>query len=267
MRYFMIGLSLMLATAAAGTLLAAEDSQPVDEAIESATALEEVEKDKKGRGGKGKKAGRRGQGPPKPEELFEKFDANGDNQLSREEFMQLSEFMREHHARKRPGPRGERGERPGRNFGRRDGDRPGPPPPPPREGRREFRSPPPLRNPGNQSGPPPGERFGRRGDGERPSFRGREGGPPEGRRPDPNRIFDHFDRNQDDQLSREEFLVLAERMREMRERHGDRGGRGFDRDRPGPPRRGGPPREGRPPRGERERGADLGPPVQDDSSV
>ena len=68
-------------------------------------------------------------GPPNPERLFNAFDANGDDQLSREEFMQLTAAMRERMGRGgrqgfRRGPPEEG--RPGRS---RRPDRPRRPPP------------------------------------------------------------------------------------------------------------------------------------------
>ena len=70
------------------------------------------------------------QGPPSPEEMFERFDANGDDQLSRQEFMEMAREvreMRERHGFGGPPPRGDRGERGDRGprSGRRDpsGDR------------------------------------------------------------------------------------------------------------------------------------------------
>lgn len=105
------------------------------------------------RGGAGRGPGERGPGgpdgpprPPRPERLFDRFDENQDGSLSKEEFMALSDFVREHRP---PGPpmawRGGRGrgfdgpprgefERRG-GEGRRRGDwRDGPPGPPPGEG-------------------------------------------------------------------------------------------------------------------------------------
>jgi len=310
MRYFIASLALMLPLGTAGVVTAAEDGEPTDEAvqpvqveagqIELAAAEEALqvkgekgEKGEKGRrgkeGAKGRRGGREGHGPPKPEMLFKKFDKNGDDQLSRAEFMELSKAMREHHARrgqgqgkgkgkgkgKGPEGKGPRGERGGREFGSRDGKRPGPPP---RgegaraegargDGDRAFRRPPEtLRNPSDRPGPPEGRR-GKRGDGDRQGFEGRRGGGPEGRHmPDPGRIFERFDKNGDDQLSRDEFKQLAEAMREMRERFGNREGHGFDRDRPGPPRRGGPEKGDRrgPPRGDR---TSLEAPAEDDSTA
>ena len=82
-------------------------------------------------------------GPPNPERLFNRFDENKDSSLSKDEFMKLSDFMREH----RPLAMRERmredrdPDRPPRAEGRR-GRRPGPPGPPP--------------GPDGPPGPPPG---------------------------------------------------------------------------------------------------------------
>lgn len=73
--------------------------------------------------------------PPSPERLFKKFDADNSGSLSREEFLKLTEFVKEHHTP--PGPprgsdfrgRGPEGRGPeGRGFRGPDG------PPPSRDG-------------------------------------------------------------------------------------------------------------------------------------
>ncbi len=198
----------------------------------------------KGKAGKGKGRGQRGGpggqgGRPDPAKLFDKYDANGDGQLSRAEFMKLAKEVRP--------------PRPPRGHGKRGGPRPDGSP---REGRRSFDRDRPLQNPGDRPGPPPRpeghRRFsddegfdaprGPRGpQGPRPQGPGAQGrrglGPP-----DPEMVFDRFDEDGDDQLSREEFMKLADHMREMRQRHG-RGGHG-----PGRGPRRGPPGD-RPPRG------------------
>ena len=194
---------------------------------------------REGRGG-GESQGQAGrtQGSSDPMQLFDRFDKNKDGQLSREEFKKLTAAMRERRGAgsqpdRRRAERIERVERDGRRGPPRDrGDRP-------RGPRREdgdrdrFR---PLQNPGPQP----------RRDGQR-GFRGRDDergtrGPrgSSGRRfeqmgpPNPERLFNAFDANDDDQLSREEFKQLTATMRE---RMGSGGQQGFRR---------GPPEEGQP---------------------
>jgi Ca2+-binding EF-hand superfamily protein len=221
----------------------------------------EAMRERRGGGGRGEGRGPEGRGqgrgpedrpaPPDPNALFDEFDADKDGQLSREEFTKLTEARRGFM----------RGGRPPRDRGPREGgDRPGPPPE-----RGEFERRPPLQNQVERpDGPPRDPGDGRRGEGRRgprgegfgpppgpggPEGRGPGGPGPEGRRgPDPNRMFDRFDADGDDQLSREEFTNLAERLQEMRERVGDAGqrrggGRGGEY---GPPDRGRPPRPQRP---------------------
>ena len=224
--------------------------------------------DGQGRPGRGGPQGRRGQGggpqgPPDPNELFDRFDEDGDGQLSREEFMKLTEEMRN----RRGGPGGPGGPKADR------GPRPGPP-----EGADR-----PRRRP--EGGGPPRDR----GDSDRPRVRDevdrplqnqldgppRDGrgprlgpGGPDGRPgPDPNVLFDRFDENGDDQLSREEFMHLTETMRQRMMETGRRPG-GPRGEGAGPPNRGGPPnrdrprgeRPGRPPRPELDQDADAFPP-------
>jgi len=108
---------------------------------------------------------------------------------------------------------------------------------------------------------------------------GRDGHGP--RRPNPDKLFDRFDADGDGQLSRAEFLELAESMRRMHERSGSDGPRmGKGRDgRPGPPhaerrgrRRPGPrkgdsdgPRRRHAPREDRDDTSSDASPVLDDS--
>jgi len=95
---------------------------------------------------------------------------------------------------------------------------------------------------------PPRGAEGGRPEGRRPDGRGPEGRGPEGRRtgpggpgamPHPERLFNAFDADKDDKLSREEFGKLVEKLREMGRPHGPGG--------PPEGRRPGPPPEGRRP--------------------
>ncbi|NOZ38924.1 MAG: hypothetical protein GXP24_01700 [Planctomycetes bacterium] len=213
----------------------------------------------KGRKGKGNKAkGQRGPkrgghgGPPDPGKLFDKFDANGDGQLSRAEFMKLAEEVR-----------------PPRGRGDRDGARRKGPPP---KGKRRFDSERPLQNPSDRPGPSPrGEGRRRFHDEEDPRAHGPRGRGPRGSGarghqghgpPNPEKVFERFDENGDDQLSREEFMKLAGKMREMHERHGrggERGMRGGHGPRRGPPGEEGPQGRRRPPRPPQLESPDDGP--------
>ena len=221
----------------------------------------------KGKGGKGKAnraKGRRGDrgGPPNPGKLFDKYDANGDGQLSRAEFMKLAEEVRPPRGHGKRG--GARRDGPPRDGVSRDLSR---------DGRLSFDRDRPLQNPGDRPGPPPRPEGRRRlNDKEGSGARGhRHHGPPK-----PEEVFERFDENSDDQLSREEFMNLADHMREMHERHG-RGGKHGMRGKHGP-HRGPPGEEGRgrsgrrpprPPRPPRPESSDTGPemPEADDDSV
>jgi 23S rRNA pseudouridine2604 synthase len=80
-------------------------------------------------------------GPPNPERLFKAFDANGDDQLSREEFMQLTKAVHERMAAMRgrgfrPRPPDDGGQGRGQFRGPEGPDGPRPPRPP----RPEFES-------------------------------------------------------------------------------------------------------------------------------
>jgi len=162
-------------------------------------------------GAKGRRGGRGDEGPPNPAELFERFDADADDQLSREEFHKLAASMREHHERRRE--KGPRGEGPGRG------------PEPRGEGGREFRPPGPLQNPGDRPEKPPRAGKGRRGGGpEGPRGEGHEGRRP----PNPDEVFDRFDADENGQLSREEFGKLSKAMRKL---HGHDRGKKMGKDR------------------------------------
>ena len=226
--------------------------------------------DGQGQPGRGGPQARRGpgggpQGPPDPNAMFDRFDANGDGQLSRDEFMKLSQEMRP----RRGGPGGPGGPRADR------GPRPGGPP----EGgdlpRRRPR--------------PDGEGPSRdRGDGDRPRVREEsdrplqnqvEGQPREGRGPrlgpggpegrpglDPNKVFDRFDENGDDQLSREEFMNLTESIRERMQGRRPGGPRGEGGGPPGRDRPRGE-RPGRPPRPDSDSGAEAPAPESDKNTA
>ncbi len=133
---------------------------------------------KEGRPGAGKKPGDKKQGEkgphgpggpplPPPEELFAKFDADGNDSLSREEFGKLAEFVKRHHPLGPP-----QGGPPGRSGFRSRG----PDGPPPRDGERwrEWRREGPPRD--SRPGPRDGDR--RRGDRVRRPDGSPEGPPP-----------------------------------------------------------------------------------------
>jgi|GEM_PF-1865077 len=241
-----------------------------DERTKAREAMRSRRQDKakggKAQGGKAGK-GRRGPGgPPNPAELFDRFDADGDGQLSRAEFMQL------HESRPRPPCRcgeGSRGEGRG-NKGRRGGPRPEGQSPEGRR-RRNFDQQGPLQNRGDRSGPPPSRRGeGRRQMRDEDSPRGFEG---RGHRPPrPEEVFERFDGNGDDQLSRAEFMELVEWMHQIRGHGKQEGrmrgtrGRGGERG-AGSRREEGPPRGRRPGRPEMESESSFEIPADDSNSI
>ena len=172
--------------------------------------------------------------PPEPGALFDKYDVNKDSQLSQDEFMKLNEAVRGQRGQRGPrgregaGPGGPRGDRPAKGEGRRrpraEGeDRPERPARPPHmndeDGEQDS-----AKRKGNKAG-----KKGRAG-------RGRGEGGPQGGPPSPEAIFGRLDSNDDNQLSREEFMKLADRMLQRGQGRGGegRGGPG------GRGRRGGP---------------------------
>ena len=206
------------------------DGQLNEEERAKARAKRGNQSGKAGREGRGRQgqAGRP-QGPPDPMQLFDRFDENNDGQLSREEFTKLTKAMREMRERRGAGsqPNRRRADRDGRQGPPKDrGDRPRGPRR--EEGDRDrFR---PLQTPGPQSWR--GDQRGFRGrDDERGERdpRGSSGRGFEQRRfeqpgpPNPERLFNAFDANNDDQLSREEFKQLTAAMREWMGRGGRQG--------------------------------------------
>jgi len=211
------------------------------------------------RGGRGDRGpGNQGpggrQGPPDPDQMFQRLDKDGDGQLSREEFAPLARRMQQMHERRGQGEgrqgqgrqgqgrqgqgrqgegrRGERGERFGQGPPEGRGDRRGPP----RDRQRDFGPPDALQNPGDRPGPP------RQGEGRRQrEFGGQERGRGGEGRPGPQQILNRFDADNNGQLNREELGEMMHTMHERRQRGGQAGGdrfrpnRGRDSDQPGPP--------------------------------
>ncbi|TWT88089.1 EF hand [Pseudobythopirellula maris] len=179
------------------------------------------------------------EGPPsrggmqRYQQMLERFDADGNGELSAEEFSAAQEARRaERQGDRQRGdrPRGDR-QRGDRERGDR-GPRRGPP--------RDFDGPRPNFEEGaaGEEGPPRR----RRGDSDGPPRGGRLGAM------DPEELFSRFDADGDDKISREEFTGLIEDFRERmqgmrrgggRFGGGERGGRGR-----GPGGRGGPPPRG-----------------------
>lgn len=139
-------------------------------------------------------------------QMLERFDEDGDGQLSDEERAKAREFRRSQQGERPAGPgaRGGQGRGPGRGPGAGRGEQAGPPP-------------------GDRVGPPPGR-------GPRP-----EGPPQGGPLRDPMVMFDEFDADKDNKLSREEFGRLTERLRQIRERMMEMGRRGGPGEEFGPP--------------------------------
>ncbi len=195
---------------------------------ERAKAREQMRSRRGNRGGgegdapRGNRASRGGpegrpEGRPDPEALFNRLDTDGNGSLSRAEFRKMAEQMRPPGSPRRPGSSNDA--RPQRR--QRDGAGPDGPS---QEGRRRFDRQRPLQNPDDEAAP-------RR----RPQRRGRPNdkdaqGPPRNRgargaglrgpqgAPDPDALFDRLDRNEDGELSREEFMRFAQRMQQMRDR-------------------------------------------------
>lgn len=211
-----------------------------------------------------------GPNPERIQRLLEEFDADGDGQLSDEERANARQTMQQR--------RGERGDARGEGRGQgRDEARRGPGREEAREEAREGRGPE-GRGPQGRRGQGPPE--GRRGYGGPPEGRRGPGGPPAGLARssnfiDPRVLFDQFDVDDDDQLSREEYLSLSIEVQKIRseQRFTQVGMRRARGPQAGPqagagrtefrPRREGPPRDGqrdeqrdgarpgrRPPRGE-----------------
>lgn len=188
---------------------------------------------------------RRPRDPERMQQMLDRFDSDGDGELSREE----RQAAREARGDRQPGrreaaaegdgpPRGPRGDR------RAQGDRPG------RSGQPGAERPRDGRGPGRGAPRDDADRGPGRG-GPRGAFGpgpGRDGPPGP---PNPEAMFDRFDENSDGQLSKDEFLALSRHMRRMGPGgpppRGPRAGRN-DFDRGGPPpgefRRGRGPGEG-----------------------
>lgn len=174
-------------------------------------------------------------GPAMKQKLLDNFDTNKDGTLDHQEARAIGRALRENFDVGPPGDRGPEGRRrpdgPPRGEGRGPEGRRGRGPGRPEDGDRGpgDRGP---RGPRDGRGP---EGFGRGGPGGRPP------GPP-----NPERLFNRFDENEDGSLSLEEFTALTHHMRERMAMGPPMGrGPGFERGR-GPEGRGfdGPPRDG-----------------------
>jgi hypothetical protein len=175
--------------------------------------------------------------PAMKQKLLDNFDANKDGTLDHKEARAIGRALRENFDVGPPGDRGPEGRR--RPDGPPRGEGRGP------EGRRG-------RGPGGPDDGDRGPRGPRGGEGRGPEGRGPEGfgrGGPGGRPPgppNPERLFNRFDENEDGSLSLEEFTALTHHMRERMAMRPPMGrGPGFERGR-GPEGRGfdGPPRDG-----------------------
>jgi len=175
--------------------------------------------------------GRRMQNPEFRQRMLDEFDKDGNGELDDAERQTMRETMRERREQMRE------------RFGQ------GPDGPPPPRGDRSAGPPPPR---GDRPDGPPGEG---RGPGARRGPGGPPGGGPGRHGPGPlEGLFEWFDGNHDNQLSREEFHELAQFVHERRHHgpppEGGPEGRGFGRRGPdGPPPGDGPGRGG--PRGRR----------------
>lgn len=158
--------------------------------------------------------------PTAKQKLLDAFDANNDGTIDRDEARVIGRALRENFNigfGRGPADRGPR------DRGPRDRDRAGRGP----DGR-------------GPDGPPRGDGRGRGPEGRR----GPDGTQDRPRGPNPERVFNVFDENDDDSLSKEEFLKLSDFMRSLRMNAGRPPGRGRGFEGRGPDDRPGPPRDG-----------------------
>lgn len=237
---------------------------------ERQTARQTMRERRRSQDGQARPRGAQGRGGPgamrDPNALFDQYDADGDGKLSREEFLELSNALRGRGGPPESRPRDGRGPRRGPPPAAGAPDRPGPPP----EARDFGRRPPSQNQAAGPPGPPEDRGFGRgpgRGRGLGPGPQGPPGPAAQVRPPrpfaDPNRLFDRFDENGDDFLSREEFLKLTETMRERRQQYMGQFRGGRDRPRRGP---GAESRPARPQRPESAAEPDTGDPPPEQSA-